>query len=333
MRVIGGLFGNKKANADRSHAEKVSRVPAICSVGGGKGGVGKSFIASNLAVALSSRGHRILLLDADLGAANVHTFFDMDPERSLSRFLKGLSRLEDTISSTGINGLDIISGSRDSLDIANAHETKIAALGNALKELDYDYILVDTSPGTSNTAIDLFLLGDAGVLVVLPEPTSVENTYRYIKCLLLRKIKKAHEATDGTKLKGFLYRVLNNRNSKAFSIATLLEEVQKLDEESGLMLREAMGEKKLHIVVNQADAPADRLLGKAMQKACLDFFGLDITPVGSISHDMGVRESIRSKSPFILEYAASEAAKSLKEIAEIISGSAKGIPCGVKTVL
>lgn len=333
MGVIGGLFGNKRANTDRGHAEKQGRVPAICSIGGGKGGVGKSFVACNLAVALSARGRRVLLLDADLGAANVHTFFGMDPERSLSRFLKGLSRLEETISPTGINGLDIISGSRDSLDIANVHDTKIAALEDALRALDYDYVLVDTSPGTSNTAIDMFLLGDAGVLVVLPEPTSVENTYRYIKCLLLRKIKKAHEATDGTKLKGFLYRVLNNRNSKAFSIATLLEEVQRLDEESGLMLREAMGKKKLHIVVNQAHAPGDRLLGHSMQKACFDFFGLDITPAGSISYDMCVRESILSRSPFILEYASNGAAKSLEEIAEVISSSAKSATFGFRTML
>src|SRR6476661_2364377 len=93
----------------------------IVAVGGGKGGIGKSLVSANLGIALAQRGSSVVLVDADLGGANLHSCLGVSqPSASLSDFLdKRVDRLEQTAVETGISGLRLISGARDVLDAAN----------------------------------------------------------------------------------------------------------------------------------------------------------------------------------------------------------------------
>ncbi|MBI5643619.1 MAG: P-loop NTPase [Deltaproteobacteria bacterium] len=319
MGIIENLFGKKRPEPALRPEEKKGHRPVMWAVGSGKGGVGKSFIAANLAMALSGRGNRVLLADVDLGAANAHTFLGIDPERSsISKFLKGLSPIEEVIAESGIKGLDVICGSRASLDIANIKEGGIPRFEEALGSLSYDYVILDTSPGTSNNVLDMFLLADVGVLVVTPEPTSVENMYRYIKCLLLRRLRKIHESDRAGRLKTLLFGSLyNSRGPRAPSIADLLDDIQEMDPDRGRVLTELMREKKFHIVVNKA-APGDRMLGEAMQRACADYFGLEISFIGSIRRDDDVKQSLLLRKPFLPEFSHKDAARDMEDISNIL---------------
>src|SRR4051812_11028985 len=165
----------------------------IIAVGGGKGGAGKSLLAANLAIYLTTLGKRVVLLDADLGGANLHTFVGVERPRVTlgDLFEKRVARVEDVVVETAVPGLGLVSGEGDPSWIANARPAQKFRLLNQVQKLDVDYLVVDLGPGSGFNALDFFLVADTGVLVVAPEPTSVENTYRFLKSAFLRRLKRA----------------------------------------------------------------------------------------------------------------------------------------------
>src|SRR5688572_23241585 len=165
----------------------------IIAVGGGKGGAGKSLLAANLAIYLAQLGKRVVLLDADLGGANLHTFVGVERPRVTlgDLFDKRVERVEDVVVDTAVAGLGLVSGEGDPSWIANPRPAQKFRLLAQVQQLDVDYLVVDLGPGSGFTAIDFFLVADVGVLVVVPEPTSVENTYRFMKSAFLRRLRRA----------------------------------------------------------------------------------------------------------------------------------------------
>jgi len=142
-------------------------MPHIWPIGGGKGGTGKSFLTGNIGILLARQGFKTLLIDADLGAPNLHTIIGLSyPPISLSDFLnKKVTTLQETVLEMPIHNLFLISGARNKLDIANlAHEQKMKML-RAISRLDYDYILLDLGTGTSFNTIDFFTLSDSGIFI------------------------------------------------------------------------------------------------------------------------------------------------------------------------
>ena len=145
----------------------------IWPIGGGKGGSGKSFLTSALGRLLAESGKRTLLVDLDLGAANLHTLIDVAyPTKSLSDFIRRkIPLLQDAVLPTPTPNLFLISGAHDSLDIANlAYEQKIKIL-KAIAKLDYDWILLDLGAGTSFNTLDFFLISQYLSLIHISEPT------------------------------------------------------------------------------------------------------------------------------------------------------------------
>src|SRR5216684_1690974 len=116
----------------------------IWSVGGGKGGIGKSVATANMGVALAQKGKSVILVDADLGGANLHIYFGIKhPPQSLGDFLKGRSQsLEEVAIPTGVPGLRLISGASEILGMANPAYAQKLKLISHIKNLNADYILV-----------------------------------------------------------------------------------------------------------------------------------------------------------------------------------------------
>jgi len=319
------LYRNSRAGAPAGETAAgpqlaiVDGGPAPCTriwaVGGGKGGVGKSLVAANLGVGLSRLGKKVLMVDVDLGAANLHTLLNMDGGKvSLSNFLKsGSLDIVPFASRTGFENLDLVSGAKDSLDVADNGGAGIARLAEALQEVPYDHVVLDIGPGTGANILDLFLMADEGILVTTPEPTSIENSYRFLKCLFLRRIRNIANSREETKLKELLHRIFAGQwSSRLKTVADILTQIKALDPARGELLNEILGNTSVSIVVNQARTQADRDIGASMKAACSSYFGIEIGFLGAIGFEESVPESIRSKTPLMASYGQTAAAQSIE---------------------
>lgn len=287
----------------------------VWAVGGGKGGVGKSLVASSVGIALSRRGKKVLMIDADLGAANLHTFLGVDGGRTaLSSFLKEeVSDLKSLIMKTPVPNLDMISGAKDSLDIADVKGVKVARLKEAIRRVDYDYVVFDIGPGTSSTLLDLFLMSNEGIVLSTPEPTTIENNYRFLKCLFLRKIKSLSDSTEDGRLKDLLQKIFSDRwPQRVKTVADILGQLTEMDYEQGRLLKDHIAATRISMIMNQAKKNDDQVIGPSIKRACADYFGVDIGFLGTIPYEESVIDSIRTRKPLLIHYAQSGAARDLE---------------------
>lgn len=335
------VFWDKDADDHRPASVSARPVSAtspygtqIWSVGGGKGGVGKSLVATNLAIALAKQGRKVLLVDADLGAANLHTFLGIDGGKgALSSFLKNeITGLDALITKTPYPNLDIISGAKDSLDVADVKNAQVSRLRAALKTVRYDYAVLDIGPGTSSNLLDMFLMGNEGIILSTPEPTTIENNYRFLKCLFLRKIKNIADAQEDGVLNGLLQQIFSERwAQKVRTVSDITEQLSSLDFDQGRMLREDLSSTSISMIMNQARKAEDKSMGPSIQRACTDYFGVDIGYLGAIGFEECVGESIRTRRPLMVHYGASMAARSLEEcLRQLVSRSRNNQPVTIQ---
>jgi flagellar biosynthesis protein FlhG len=286
----------------------------MIAVGGGKGGVGKSLLSSNLALHLAGIGQRVVLLDADLGGANLHTCLGMRmPKATLSDFVgRRVDSLEDIMTPTGFDNLSLISGALDLLNAANPKYSEKMRLMSSLAALDTDCIIIDLGAGTSFHTLDFFLLANHGILATLPEPTSIENVYRFIKAVCYRRLQALQiEWKLGTAVQ----EALRERQERGLrSPATILAQVARFDPSLARRLGEALDALNLGLVINQARTPEEHLLGRSIGEACRKYLGVKLQYLGAIPYDEAVWQSVRKRRPIMTDAPSSAAAARIRDI-------------------
>jgi flagellar biosynthesis protein FlhG len=284
-------------------------------VGGGKGGIGKSMVSANLGIALAQAGNRVLMVDADLGGANLHTCLGVpQPQTSLSDFLAQPSmKLEDVAIPTGVENLSLIAGALDALDAANPRQQQKLRLLRHLQGSAADYLLLDLGAGTSFHVLDFFLIADHCLLVLLPEPTSVENAYRFIKASFFRRLQNIQ---DQYGIGDLVDAAMTTREGAAKTPYEFIARVKQKDRKVGAELEQELAKFKIKLVVNQARTPADLDVGNAVVSAWKKFFGLEMDYLGAIRYDDEVWRSVRKRRPVLLEKPESEAASGVKQVAD-----------------
>lgn len=291
----------------------------IIAIGGGKGGTGKSLIAVSIGICLAGRGNDVLLIDADLGTANLHTFLGLEPPQiCLSDFVtKKKSAIDGVIIKTGINNLKLISGGKDMIGIANlSYGQKVKILSN-IKKLNHKYILIDLGPGTSFNILDFFLISHCGILVTSPEPTSIENTYRFIRGLIFRYLRKviSQKVVKSLIDKG----VRQGEGHKFYSVFDLLEAIEKIEPELGQSIASYLSTLDIKLIVNQARTNRDRAIGQNMAIAASKYLGIQIDFLGNVSYDNNVRKGLLQSKPLMAYFPHSMAFKEITEISRKIS--------------
>ncbi len=286
----------------------------IIAVGGGKGGIGKSMVSANLGVALAQSGLNVLLVDADLGGANLHTCLGVgQPEATLSDFLRrNKARLEDVIVPTGVPRLSLIAGAQDALDAANLKYAQKQKLLKTLLGAQADYLILDLGAGTSFNTIDFFIMADHGLLVVLPEPTSVENAYRFAKAAFFRRLQQM-EAQYG--IQDLVDSALTTREGSLRTLHDVLEQVRRKDPVGAERLERELAAFRIRLVVNQARTDADLNVGTAVASAWKKFFGIDMDDLGAIRYDDEAWRAVRKRRPVLIERPDSPAALAIQRIA------------------
>jgi flagellar biosynthesis protein FlhG len=280
----------------------------IIAIGGGKGGVGKSLLAANLGIYLAQLGKRVILIDADLGGANLHTFVGVErPKVTLGDFFdKRVARIEDCVVDTAVKGLGLVSGEGDPLWAANPRPATKNRLINQVREIDTDYLICDLPPGSGFIALDFFLVAHIGILVVVPEPTSVENTFRFIKSAFLRRLRDIHKVdklpVDRT-FEGGMPSPLDLWHAAKTGDPPLAERV----------LAE-MQRFRPRLVVNQTRTRADLDLGAQLKSAGRRRLGLNIDYLGHLETDDAVWGAVRKRRPLVVDHPESKVSKNVERI-------------------
>ncbi len=273
----------------------------IWAVGGGKGGVGKSLITANLSICLALMGHKVVAIDLDLGGANLHTCLGVPvPDKTLSDYLsKKVKNLSDLQTPTLINNLSIISGAQDDVGIANLKQMHKAKILSRLGELEADFIILDLGAGTTFNTLDFFIAADQGILTTLPEPTSIENTYRFIRSVYHRKLKMVEDLLE---LGPVIDQAMNVKISQQSTPADLITRVIEINPNMGHRLKAELNRLKPKLVINQVRTQADIDIGFSMKIICRKYFGIDLDYVGYLDYDATVWQSVKRRRPLLMEF-------------------------------
>jgi flagellar biosynthesis protein FlhG len=292
-----------------------SRARRIVSIGGGKGGIGKSLISANLGIELARRGKRVVLVDADLGGANLHTTLGVEvPKRTLTDFIeRRVDRIEDVITPTGVENLGLVSGALDHLDAANPRYAQKMRLLRHVQSLDVDYAFLDLGAGTHSNVLDFFLVSDHGVLVLVPEPTSVENAYRFVKAAFWRRMRNVAQVYGYEPL---LRTLLASGTFR--SPVELVQTISERDPDAGATLMRQLSAFRPRLVVNQVRTPQDATIGTAVVAAWKKYFGLEMDYLGSIDYDDEIWRAIRARRPLLVARPDAAAARSFAAIADAL---------------
>jgi len=297
-------------------APRTRRVRQVWAIGGGKGGVGKSLIASSLAISVARTGAKTVAVDLDLGGANLHTTLGMDlPKYTLSDFFSSrVGSLESCQVSGGVPHLEIISGAQDAVGVANIAGAQRVRLLQGLLELDADYLILDLGAGTTYNTIDFFLFSDIGLITVLPEPTSIENAYRFIKASYYRHLRHCHDLKSVHPLIEMAMDMKNPLGMKTPS--DLFREINKVSPEAGLHLKRQIERFRPKLIVNQVRSQTDIDIGYSVRAVCKKYFGIDVDYIGYLDYDAAVWQSIRRKRPLFLEFPNTRLVSSLERVSQ-----------------
>jgi flagellar biosynthesis protein FlhG len=295
--------------------KRLHKARRVIAIGGGKGGVGKSLITANVGLALAQRGARVVVVDGDLGGANLHTVLGVPPpQKTLSDFVdRKVEQIEDVMVPTRFERLSLVSGAHDILDAANLRHAQKKKLIRHLQTLDADFVLLDLGAGSSFNVLDLFLAADRGVVVVLPEPTSIENAYRFIKAAFFRRLYRQAEALGVSDL---LSEAMTAREGAPKTPWELIARARERNPETAAKLEIELKGFRPHLVVNQARSRSDFDVGMQICAAWKKFFGLDMGFLGAIGHDDAVPRALKSFQPLLVNEPQSAAGAGMMRVVE-----------------
>jgi len=229
-------------------------VPRIIAVAGGKGGVGKSTIAANLAVALGRLGRRVTLVDADLGAANLHTMLGvLSPSAGLGDFLdRRVDTLDALKTPVVVPTLSLVSGTSRP-GAANLGRGDKRRLLDAIARLDADDVVVDVGAGSSFNVVDLVAAADHKLLVLTPQLPSLHNAYALLKACVHRVVRRL--SLDDVEQR--LIDAALGHDTRARTITQLLDVLRPLDPVLANRIADTLARFGVAIIANQVEAAGD----------------------------------------------------------------------------
>ncbi len=295
----------------------------MIAVGGGKGGVGKSFLVVNLATALARQGHRVVVVDVDLEGANLHTCLGVPPPlASLADFVA--QREEDLgklVLDTPFPNLQLIAATHSNLATAHPSHSRRVRMVRQLRLMPADFVFLDLGAGTDSTVMDYFLIGDDGIVVMAPEPTSVENAYSFLRAAFYRRLRLAMVSHGVRQL---VTQAMDMRNERGIRTPhDLLREIQKLDPDEGSRFVATVRTFRPRIVINAVRSADDIKLGFAARSVCRKYFGIESEYLGYVNWDETARQSVVARRPLVEAHPERDAARYIARIAQKLSGMAR----------
>ncbi len=331
-----------------SEAVKEQQKPRVVAVASGKGGTGKSLVAANIGIFLATLGKRIVLLDGATGCANLHVLTGLHRPASTLSEACGDAALTDLIELAPVPGLHLISGANDPVWAADLRPSQSWQLRQALAQLDAEYVVVDLNPGMSAQTLDWFLAADIGVLVTLPEPTSVQLSYRFMRAAFLRCLRSDNvgRAVRQTvwqmapveggipsprdiyhRLRGMPVWVLDEDDDELAASAGGDGDglngdgdghhgANGVDNNANIAaaVAERIAAFRPYLIMNCVRSKADMELGRAVAAAARWRLGLPVGYLGHLEYDEAVWAAVRRGRPLLVEHPEARVSKCLEKV-------------------
>lgn len=256
-------------------------VAKVIAVASGKGGVGKTNFAVNLAITLAHRGLRVILIDADLGTANADVLCGLNPAARLNHVITGLPvhdgarRAAADILVNAPGGFRLLPGAAGVSRMADLSAGEQRRMLEVIGELesDADVLIVDTAAGVGRSVTSIVQAADLGIVVTTPEPTAIADAYALVKCVIMSE--GGHWQTEHAA--------------------------------------------RLRLVVNQSGPAGEADAVHARLRAvCERFLGVPLAMLGEMAQDLRVAQSVRARRPFLLHAPDCQAARHMVVLSEKI---------------
>ena len=284
-------------------------VPKIWAIGGGKGGVGKSTLSLILAFWLARAGKKTILMDVDLGGANVHTLMGITtPVRTLNDYLKRrYDTLEEICIDTEVENLRIICGAGDVLSLANPHVAQKTKIIQNIYKLNADYVMLDLGAGTSFNVLDFFNMADKKIVVLTPQPISIQNAYAFVRNAVYRKLSLL--ASKLPVLQSLIKTTMDINNE--LRLKTVRDLLMAIEDSQGPEVYKSLQQEikniKLDVITNMAVNPQDQEAGKIIQRVAEKYLMIHPIDRGAITYDKQLYNLVSEMAPITRLFQSSQA--------------------------
>ena len=279
------------------------------AMGGGKGGVGKTIISVNLALALSQMNKRVTLFDGDFGNANCNTLLGMTRvESSVEDYLcKDLS-LEEVMLSTSYPQLSLICGAQNKAD--DLISGKRQRLLNDISMIDCDCLVIDLGAGVSDDALDLYKLANEKIIILTPQFTALQNAYGFIKSAFYHDLKENNGSAA----------FLEEAGSDPVRLKSLVGSLDS-DNSTRAEFTRVAERQSFKIVGNMVDSEKDLKIIENLQQVVKDYLNIESMVLGTFESSKAIQSSVNRLTPFVALDPEAKNSREIKWIATKISRS------------
>jgi flagellar biosynthesis protein FlhG len=290
------------------------RKPAarIVAVAGGKGGVGKSVLAANLALAMSAAGRRVALVDADIGMGNQHTLLGIArPGPGLIGFLKKeVEQLDDVVVATGYDNL-VLYPSDGAQGVPQVSHSRKERLLRHISRIDADVTVIDIGAGAALTALDLFTLADIHVLVITGQMTSIQNAYAFLKAALLRLLLRLADSGEQRAMIEAGW-----RDARPPALAQLASSLGERDASLASFVTALAANLKVRLVGNLLFDTSEHRVPPSIARMIHDYLGVEAEVAGLVPASRRVHDSITKRKPILTLDPYGPASWEIRRVAE-----------------
>lgn len=291
----------------------------LLPVAGGKGGVGKSVVAANLALSLANMGFKTIAADMDLGGSNLYSFLGLgNTYRGIGDFVRqDDAALEEFLVPGPVKGLSYLPGDGTSPFLANITYHQKKRLLTGLSALNADFTIIDLGAGTSFNVLDFYALTNRGLLVTTPDFPAILSMLAFLKNLLFRRMDEAVKANR--KVRSALTELFHGSSpGTPLTTANVLEQIGRMEPALAKQLGEIQAAIRPMVIFNLGEKPDDLNLIKQFQRGLRKVLSLEADYLGFIFRDAMAAQSVRQRKPLMISYPDSISAKEIKQIARRI---------------
>jgi flagellar biosynthesis protein FlhG len=299
--------------------------PRLVALGGGKGGSGRTVIAATLGLQLAQIGKKAVVVDASLGAANLHSLFALErPPLGTADFLSGrVTQLDDILRPVAPFGasLQMIGGAPLAPAAAPRREAMVRFV-ERLRGLDVDFVIIDLDAGAASETLDFFLAADTRVMVLAPELTAIERHWQFVEAAVYRDAFGPGVPQDELAWSKRVFEMGRREGGGLPPPAELVEEIAAHDEAAASWLRRRLSRFRPYVLLNQARTTSDGRLLEGIRSVSRRRYAIHIESLGPVDFDDAVWLSVRRRRPLPLEYPDSAASRVLAAIARRLVATA-----------